>query len=68
MNGFLFQSAEKFSEAIHLVGDLDAEGEVLLRRLVRKSTSNLSDINLATVMLDTYEKAKRNRKARVFAD
>ncbi|MCH3971830.1 MAG: glycosyltransferase [Oscillospiraceae bacterium] len=59
VNGFTYDSPERFSEVLHLLAQLDGEGEVLLRQLVSKSAINLSDKNLAMIMADTYASAKR---------
>jgi 1,2-diacylglycerol 3-alpha-glucosyltransferase len=59
INGFTFDSPARFGELLHKMADLDHEGEVLLRKLVRKSAVNLSDKNLAAIMEQTYEDAKK---------
>lgn len=62
VNGFTYDTPAQFGEKLHMLAELDPEGEVLLRKLVRKSAINLSDKNLAAVMADTYETAKHRHK------
>lgn len=68
VNGFLFHDAAKLGDTLRMLANLDRAGEILLHRLVRKSAANLSDVNLAAVMLDTYDLAKQRQKARVYTE
>ena len=68
VNGFVFHDAAKFGDTLRMLAKLDPEGEILLHELVRKSAANLSDVNLAAVMLDTYELAKQRQKSRIYAN
>jgi len=58
INGFTYDSPAKFGELLHKMANLDYDGELLLRKLVRKSAVNLSDNNLAAIMVQTYEDAQ----------
>ncbi|WOC31435.1 MULTISPECIES: glycosyltransferase [Caproicibacterium] len=62
VNGFTYDTPSQFGEKLHMMAGLDPEGEILLRKLVRKSAVNLSDKNLAAVMEDTYEEAKKHHR------
>ena len=63
VNGFLFHDAQRLGEILRQLETLDQEGIHLLHTLVRKSAQNLSDVNLAEGMLDTYAVAAKRRKA-----
>ena len=63
VNGFLFRDAQRLGEILRQLETLDQEGIHLLHTLVRKSAQNLSDVNLAEGMLDTYAVAAKRRKA-----
>ncbi|HCC00286.1 MAG TPA: hypothetical protein DEP42_03585 [Ruminococcaceae bacterium] len=57
VNGFLFEHAPQLGDKLRMLSQLDLQGEGLLRKLVRRSTTGLTCEALAAIMVQDYRNA-----------
>lgn len=57
VNGFTYHTDQEFAELVKKLAQLDADGEILMRKLVRKTAASLTDMNQAISLEECYQTA-----------
>ena len=57
VNGFSYETPDELGDIVKKLAQLDADGELLMRKLVSKTAASLTDLNQAKALVSCYEMA-----------
>ena len=57
VNGFSYETSDELGDIVKKLAQLDADGELLMRKLVSKTAASLTDLNQAKALVSCYEMA-----------